>query len=203
MFGAFKVPRDQVDYLRFFWFSNNDPNRELTEYRALYHIFGASSSPAVANFALKYTTFTDEAKNYPNALEMIRNCFYVDDSVFSVNNVPEAIKMLKEAKELLSKFNIRLHKIMSNSTEVLAAFPGSELADSSISLCVDAMHPTRTLGVKWNIANDTFTVEININNKQFTKRGVLATVNSVYDPNGIVCPVTLKGKLIQLSLIHI
>ena len=202
MFGAFRVPQDQVDYLRFFWFSKNDPNQELTEYRALYHIFGASSSPAVANFALKYTTFTEEAKEYPNALQMIRNCFYVDDSVFSVNDVTEAIKTLKEAKELLAKFNIRLHKIMSNSAEVLAAFPGSELADVSISLCVDEMQPTRTLGVKWNIANDTFTVEVNTNNKQFTKRGVLATVNSVYDPNGIVCPVTLTGKLIQRKLLN-
>ena len=30
----------------------------------------------------------------------------------------------------------------------------------------------------------------------------MATVNSVYDPNGIVCPVTLKGKLIQRKVLN-
>ena len=54
MFLRFKVPESQRDFLRFYWYKNNDVNQPLVPYRATMHIFGLSSSPVVANFGLKY-----------------------------------------------------------------------------------------------------------------------------------------------------
>ena len=42
-------PKDQ-DVLRFLWWPNTDLSKELEEYRMVKHLFGATSSPSVANF---------------------------------------------------------------------------------------------------------------------------------------------------------
>ena len=55
------------------------------------HIFGAASSPGCANFGLKYLASQNE-KQYPAAAHFIRNYFYVDDGLVSVESVDMAIK---------------------------------------------------------------------------------------------------------------
>ena len=47
-------PKD-CDALRFLWWPNGDLSRELEEYRMVKHLFGATSSPSIANFCLKKT----------------------------------------------------------------------------------------------------------------------------------------------------
>ncbi|XP_026139629.1 uncharacterized protein LOC113116023 [Carassius auratus] len=58
----------------------------------------------------------------------------------------------------------------------------------------------RSLGVSWNLASDTFTFQAIDDNKPFTRRGVLSTVNSLYDPCGFIAPVTIKGRLLLREL---
>ena len=45
-------PKDR-DVLRFFWLENGDLQEEATEYRMVRHVFGATSSPSIANLCLK------------------------------------------------------------------------------------------------------------------------------------------------------
>ena len=52
MFYQVHVPSEQHDYLRFLWWPNGNLTEPLQEYRMGVHIFGAISSPSVANFAL-------------------------------------------------------------------------------------------------------------------------------------------------------
>ena len=37
-------------------------------------------------------------------------------------------------------------------------------------------------------------------NKPFTRRGVLSTVNSLYDPLGFLAPITIQGRLLLRDL---
>ncbi len=63
------------------------------------------------------------------------------------------------------------------------------------------MLPTqRRLGLNWSLKSDTFTFEIATEAKPFTRRGVLSTVNSIFDPLGFVAPVTIQGKSIMREL---
>ena len=39
--------------------------------------------------------------------------------------------------------------------------------------------------------------------KPFTRRGVLSTINSIYDPLGLAVPVLLEGRLLLQKLIII
>ena len=197
MFHAFFVTPEHRNALCFFWWRDNDPTQDLVPYRALVHIFGNKSSPAVANFALRYTTRSEEAQQFPNAVEYINKNFYVDDGLRSEPTVEEAIQTLKDSRALLQKYNIRLHKIVSNNVEVINAFPVSEIGETCCQKEL-GRHPEQgALGVSWDLPGDVLKVRCTIPIKEFTKRGILSVIGAIYDPLGFVAPVTLRGRLLQ------
>ena len=55
MFHSFLVDERHRDLRRFFCYQDNDPAKPLTEYRMRVHIFGNTSSPAVATYGLRKT----------------------------------------------------------------------------------------------------------------------------------------------------
>ena len=197
MFYAFRLFPEDSNYLRFFWYKNNNVNEPLVQYRALVHIFGNKPSPAIANFGLKYAADHPNDPNLSKAREFIYNNFYVDDGLGCEENVADAIATLSGARKLLSKNNIRLCKISSNSPEVIEHFPQSERAESVKIVEFDKSIIEKTLGVAWNVTNDKFVVKVSVNCKPFTRRGIVSVINSLFDPIGILSPVVLKGRLIQ------
>ncbi|KAK6316625.1 hypothetical protein J4Q44_G00120250 [Coregonus suidteri] len=58
----------------------------------------------------------------------------------------------------------------------------------------------RSLGLNWDLRTNTFTFKVDEDEKPFTRRGVLSTVNSLYDPLGFVAPDTIQGKSILREL---
>lgn len=58
----------------------------------------------------------------------------------------------------------------------------------------------RTLGVSWNLITDMFTFQLSSETKPFTRRGVLSTVNGLYDPFGFAAPVIVPGKALITEL---
>ena len=52
----------------------------------------------------------------------------------------------------------------------------------------------RVLGIQWNVNDDQFTFDVKLTHKPSTRRGILSTVASLYDPLGFVAPVLLKAK---------
>ncbi|XP_061191762.1 uncharacterized protein LOC133200006 [Saccostrea echinata] len=59
----------------------------------------------------------------------------------------------------------------------------------------------RSLGLSWDVNNDTFLFQLSKDNKPATRRGLLSTVNGIYDPLGFLAPVTIYGKLLLRQLI--
>ena len=55
---------------------------------------------------------------------------------------------------------------------------------------------TKLLGLGWNESEDTISISFEKKDSEPTKRGVLQTLASIYDPLGIVLPVTLMEKII-------
>lgn len=58
----------------------------------------------------------------------------------------------------------------------------------------------RSLGILLDIKRYCFTFKTSDETKPFTRRGVLSTINSLYDPLGFVAPVTIQGKSILREL---
>ncbi|XP_067931005.1 uncharacterized protein [Watersipora subatra] len=195
MFHNFKVLPEHRDYLRFLWV---DPNlTTVTEYRMTVHLFGATSSPGVATFALSKIA-TQATNDLPEASKFITRNFYVDDGITSVASVPEAIQLARDATKICGSANLRLHKFVSNSRELLQSIPTTEIAKGvqGLNLCKDKLPAERTLVMEWRTDDDCFTFSSNLLEKPNTKRGILSIVSQVYDPLGLLAPFLLKGKVL-------
>ena len=70
----------------------------------------------------------------------------------------------------------------------------------SLELGSDYYPVERALGVQWAIESDTFGFRIVIKDQPLTRRGILSTISSVYDPLGIAAPFLLVGKKILQDL---
>ena len=58
----------------------------------------------------------------------------------------------------------------------------------------------RVLGIQWKVNLDHFTFNVKLPEKPFTRRGILSTVASLFDPLGFVAPVLLEAKQILQTL---
>ncbi|KAI4900718.1 hypothetical protein NFI96_009188 [Prochilodus magdalenae] len=82
------------------------------------------------------------------------------------------------------------------------AFPPEERAKNlvNLELTIDPLPLQRSLGLTWNLQSDTFAFCVSREQKPFTRRGILSTVNGLYDPLGYVSPVTIQGKALVREL---
>ncbi|VDI41660.1 Hypothetical predicted protein, partial [Mytilus galloprovincialis] len=193
MFYSFSVDEKHRDFLRFLWHEDNDLDKQLVAFRMTVHVFENSPSPAVATYGLRKCSNLAE----PDVRDFIQRHFYVDDGLISLDSSQDMIDLLtRTQKTLLEEGNIRLHKFASNSDEVMSALPHEDLAQDlkSIDFDSDSVPLQRSLGLYWDLATDCFTYRISEESKPFTRRGVLSTLNSLFDPLGFVAPVIIKGK---------
>ena len=202
MFYNFYLPKSDRNFLRFFWFHDNNPNKSIVQYRGRVHLFGNSCSPALAHAGLQYTTLHPEAAIHPEAVCCITRNIYVDDLLASCRSTDEAITNLETIREIFQRYNIRLCKIVSNRSEVINHFPESERATDSQSVHLGSATIHRALGLAWHTSDDHFFIEFRPPDRPFTRRGLLAVTGSLYDPLGIVGPVSLKGKIIQRQVLQ-
>ncbi|XP_060596551.1 uncharacterized protein LOC132750565 [Ruditapes philippinarum] len=195
MFYRFRVSTKHRDFLRFFWYSENNPDKDLTEYRMCVHVFGNSASPAVATYGLRKAVQTADE----DVKQFVQRDFYVDDALTSRPTSREAIELLKKTQTALKKGgNIRLHKVASNDLQVLGAFPPEDLGGElkSLDFGTDVLPTQRSLGLVWDLKKDHFVFSVQLGEKPVTRRGVLSMINSIYDPLGFIAPITITGKIL-------
>ena len=202
MFHQFKVIASDQDFLRFFWLENGDTTRPPVEYRMNVHLFGAGSSPGCANCGLKQTASDFEEEYGSHAADFVRDDFYVDDGLKSVDTVTDAVSLIQRTKDLCTRGGLRLYKFMSNSKEVIQTVPADDRASGikKLDLKNDNLPIERALGVEWCVESDSFQLRVTLHNKPPTRRGVLSTVSSIYDPMGFVAPLLVQGKQILQKL---
>jgi len=198
MFYQFRVSPNDRDLLRFLWWDNDDLDSDPVDFRMCVHLFGASSSPGCANFALKQIATDYENDFSPDVANFVRRDFYVDDGLTSKPTEKQAMNLIVQTKSMLNKGGLRLHKFLSSSKALLQQLPPEDLAKSfmEIDLLSDSLPIERALGVQWSIESDCFQFRITLSDKPLTRRGILSTINSVYDPLGFISPVILVGKQI-------
>ena len=192
MFYCFKVEASHRDFLRFLWY---DSNYNIKEYRMTKHIFGATSSPGCSKYGLLQIA-KDYGKTRASARWFIENCFYVDDGLYSCTTEQEAITLLSDTRDICSFGGLKVHKIMSNSKEVLRAFPESDLT-CDLTQCVGGvLGSERALGVEWNPSSDKLFFKVPLDSVGLSRREMLRFIASIFDPLGLIAPIILNGKRI-------
>ncbi|XP_039902004.1 uncharacterized protein LOC120742644 isoform X1 [Simochromis diagramma] len=202
MFHCFMVREDHRNFLRFLWHRDNDLNNEVVEYRLKVHVFGNSTSPAVAIYGLRKAIRAGSKDCGADTVKFVERHFYVDDGLISVPSPAEAIDLLQRTQASLAESNLRLHKFVSNSQAVMQAFCPEDCAPviKNLDLSGEETQSQRSLGLIWEITRDTFIYSVATSSKPFTRRGVLSSVNSVFDPLGLLAPVTIQGRALLREL---
>ena len=166
------------DYLRFLWFQDSDIDKPIKEYRMNVHLFGAVSSPGVANFGLTATAKEGREEFGKKPSEFLQEDFYVDDGLKSFPSAEDAVATIKNTQAVCASANLRLHKFASNSKQVLESLPAEDRSKDlkDLDLRHDKLPLQRSLGTYWCIETDTFGFKIELKDKPCTRRSMLSTV---------------------------
>ncbi|XP_014673266.1 PREDICTED: uncharacterized protein LOC106813600 [Priapulus caudatus] len=196
MFLQVVVAEQDRDCLRFYWLPAD--GQAVLTYRITRHLFGATSSLACANMALKKTLADHGDKYGVEARNVMNKNFYVDDCLSSVNSQERAFVLVNDLTNLCLDGGFHLTKWMSNDKEVLGAIPEQERAPElkSLDLNMDDLPVARALGVQWSPQSDTLSFNVAPAERSLTRRGLLSIVSSVFDPLGLVAPFVLPAKIL-------
>ena len=200
MFNCFGVTEEHREFLSFFWFKDNNPSNPLVLYRFTVHPFGACSSPSMAVGGLKMIAEMGREAGILSDKEyqFIVDSFYVDDGMDSVHSDGEAVKLISSVAELLAKHGLDIHKVRSNSRQVEDMFrKGSQDGEGSK---VMQSFP-RALGVQWDTERDVLMTVVKVPDCPFTRRGLLATTNALFDPLGMAIPALIEGRVWQRRIL--
>ena len=79
----------------------------------------------------------------------------------------------------------------------MESIPTSERAEvKDVEFTFDDVPLERTLGIQWHRESDCFKFRIQVQDQPATRRNILSTVASLYDPLGFIAPLLLEGKRI-------
>ena len=193
MFNQVLVPEQDKNALRFLWIEKN----EVVEYQMNVHVFGATSSPSCAMFALSRTM--DDNLEILEGVDvlLLKLSFYIDDFLRSFATEREAIDLIPKVKNALLNGGFELRKWNSNSNKVNNFLP-QEARNIPTSFLNSEKNQSEThvLGIKWDSKTDSFSFDVSIKPLKCTRRNILSTFSIIFDPHGFLSPFILKPKII-------
>ncbi|KAK3086822.1 hypothetical protein FSP39_023974 [Pinctada imbricata] len=201
MFHQVEVPESDRECLRFLWWRDGNLDKEPEHCRMKVHLFGATSSPSCCNFALQQTVKDHKDLFSQEVTNAVARNMYVDDCLLSVNSEHKAESIIEDLSMLCKKGGFHLEKFVSNSKEVLNSIPEAERAGDVKQWNLNGGTLTeRALGVYWFVDEDVIGFKISLKQQPVTRRGILSTVSSIYDPLGIVSPFVMTAKILLQQL---
>ena len=156
-------------------------------------IFGAVFSPTICAYALRQAA-SDSESDAPFAVTQVIDNFYVDNWLTSFKTLEQAINAADIMTRMLAKVGFELAQWGSSSRQVLH---GRLKGDAALDLDLDELPTERTLGLWWNYSTDEFNVRFKVEPGGNTKREILRTVSSIFDPLGFLVPVTFVARQIM------
>ena len=194
MFLQVRLNQEQWNLQRIFWREHS--HQPLKEYWLVVVTFGLASSPYLAVRSM-LDIEPELEEQFPNAVNAIRNDFYMDDCITGARDEKSAIELVNGIKTVLSKSGFSLCKWVSNSERLVQAMDG----EKAVSRLFDEPNETSVLGLKWQVKSDEFTYEVREQkmSDKLTKRTILGKIKptGLYDPNGFIAPVIARAKLLM------
>ncbi|XP_050315358.1 uncharacterized protein LOC126749716 [Anthonomus grandis grandis] len=177
---------------RILWRANiNEP---ILTYDLSTVTYGTASAAFLATRSLQEVGKI-HAKDCPKISNIIQRDFYVDDLLTGAQTVDELRQIKEDIHDLLMKYGFPLRKWASNEPTLTS--------DSSIhSISFDTDIASKTLGLLWNHISDTLEYKIGPieSSTRVTKRTILSSISQIFDPLGLLSPVTISAKIILQQL---
>ena len=202
MFLRIRVAPEDKQYHRFY---HNGKHYQWTRI-----LFGNKSSP---NASQKVLTTVGElfGEQYPNAKETVDNSCYMDDCVDSRATEFDLQQLVTELPEMLLKADMKLCKFYTNSKKVATNIPRDLVAKEVKFEDKDPFFESnKVLGMVWDAESDNLTFKTKYTSFQewkkackieiWTKRAILKTTASTYDPLGLLSPIIMYPRTIIQQL---
>ena len=191
-----RIREKDRNVLRFHWIGNLQ-SEDIKIYRFTRGIFDLGESPFLLNGTVKEHVEPSMSK-YPElgeSIDEINESLYVDEIVTGEVTVEKVKKIKKISEKIFGEACIELHKWHSNAEELEETQEEhlSELSYAKQEFGTRA-NDCKILGIFWDKSKDTIGVDLNIPVKEQSKRGMLKHLASIFDPLGLISPVTLTGK---------
>lgn len=183
-FQMIEVHGDDQYSLLFLWWED-DSCTKMVVFKHKRVVFGLKSSPFI--LAAIIEKHLDDVSTEDKELAMkLKKSLYVDNSVTSVDSVEDYRQFKSKAIKLMADAQMELRQWESSWME-----SESEAVEQSDEMV------TSVLGLKWCKKTDTlFCASFPVMPDQLTRRTLLATINKIYDPMGILSPALVWPKLI-------
>lgn len=198
MYRQVEVREQDRKYQKFLY--RNEESGKLHEHQHNMVTFGVTSATYLAVKSLQQLAHL-ERKNFPQAAEVIRRDFYMDDGMSGADTEQMCEKLCKDVKELLAKGTFELSKFISNCEKVLESIPEKD-REIQLPLEIDLSNTVKTLGIHYHPTLDDFQfkVKLTVTKKHPTKRSLLFETSRLYDPLGWLAPVIIRAKILFLGL---
>jgi len=192
------LDRRDRDLTRFYWYrtipegeGRYRTTNEVIAYRFTRLPFGLTCSPF-----LLAATLRDHAERHKETFPAVaplrdKNTF-MDDFAAGAESENGAIKVYYELSSMMKLINLPLAKCATNAEQLTTIWKAEGQS-------VEAR--TQVLGVSWNKESDCLYTDANEMTEKLkegptTKRKLLQTTASFYDPLGLFSPVSLIGKVL-------
>ncbi|XP_053398142.1 uncharacterized protein LOC128556615 [Mercenaria mercenaria] len=186
-FLQIQLAEEDRDVTRFLWLSDlNDPDSTLITYRFKAVLFGATCSPFILN-----STLLKHLESHCDVWvsNILKRDLYVDNILSSFEDENQTLAYFQDARVLLSSANFNLRSWNSNSQRLRNLAATNDVLDTD--------NITKILGMRWNAETDMLmfqTTHIPIR-AITTKRELLRQTSRLYDPLGLLSPVTVRAKI--------
>ena len=184
------------DVTRFLWF-DDDTRPAIKDNLAVYRFRRVNFGIICSSFLLAVTIQHHLAVENTSFASSLKNCIYVDNVIYGMDKSGDPIAYYLELKSLFERAGMNIYEFCSNSKKLMEHLPKSDVPRS-------VPKDVRILGMMWDSQDDdTLRVCKSAkwkSGKVLTKRQVLHSIASVFDPLGMFQPVVVPGKLLLQSL---
>ena len=196
MYRQILLHPDDRRYQLVLWRANKDS--EISDYELNTVTYGLNCAPYLAIRTLRQLA-SDEQQRFPRAAAILQRDVYMDDVVTGADSIEEATDLQSELRQLCKAGGFNLRKWASNQPALMEKLP----AGDAIPVCKWQAGETYTaLGVHWSLVDDCFRVQVQPHaaDSGITRRRVLSAIAKIFDPLGLVAPVTVNAKIFMQSL---
>ena len=184
-FHRFIANEQDRDYLKCLWFNLETEEQRTFRFRVV--MFGATCSP----YLLQETLQTHSSENV--AGREFSDKFYVDNYMNTYDRECDLIRSKPKLDELMNEAHMPLQEWVNHSEMFNFMHNTAPPATQNV------------LGLEWDPRLDQLKVVVseklmNEDSWKFSKRNALALISSLFDPLGLLSPLSIRGRIFLQTL---
>ena len=192
-FHQLMLTNEDTEQLRFLWFKDVAKHDfTIVSYRICRLPMGMRYSPFLLMISLYYMLIVDTSEDVPAIRDIKKSLYdlaFMDNISYTSNSSDAVIRAIGVAQDTFSDYKFELQQFACNDSSV------RNYLDSNVE-SQPSTEEMKLLGTVWNTNSDLIKPrQLNLDISADTKRKVLSTFQSNFDPIGIYTPVLNRAKL--------